>query len=413
MLQKAVVCSFRPRSHSAERILSALRQASDILDGPVSIAKYRRLRRSGPGWPSAGTVVHRFGSWADALRAAGIAVSDCPRADGFGKRKFSDAEILAALRGAVRERAFSIREYDDLAEARGWPKSVTVRKRFGSWTAAVEAAGLPSLRGLQAEHRRLLQLERARPALDKILSRRTFLTLGDGEASGVSLEDLKAYCAEEGVPLLRSPKLGAALVETAEAGFPENGDPRGRAFALEVAAGKTLAEVGRKAGFSKERVRQLIMQYCGGDVARFLKADKISSTEFIREKALDIVRELALKLGRRPELKDYEQARLGNPEWPSVYMVRRCNGKWRGLVAEALGRPDPQRVLDTIALLFDKTGELPRLKDYKEARLRNPELPSVNWIYLHFGGWRKAVLAALSKRRKSGGAQRPAQETCF
>jgi hypothetical protein len=93
------------------------------------------------------TLRRHFGSWRKALRAAGlehlyndrIETSEkmrCQKAKGM-----SDGEVLEQVRhvtNKLRKNSISIEEFDGHAPISG----ATVRKRFGSWRAGLEKAGL-------------------------------------------------------------------------------------------------------------------------------------------------------------------------------------------------------------------------------------------------------------------------------
>jgi hypothetical protein len=84
--------------------------------------------------PHSQTFVYRFGSWNGALEAAGLDIH---------KRRRSDAELLAELREFADEQgecpsATAVTAREDMATAE------TYRDRFGSWSAAVDAAGVPT-----------------------------------------------------------------------------------------------------------------------------------------------------------------------------------------------------------------------------------------------------------------------------
>jgi hypothetical protein len=84
--------------------------------------------------PSSSTYMRRFGSWLKALKAAGIQPG--PRQTGY-----SCDELLDSLRMLARElgRAPTGRE---MSAREDLPHATTYWKRFGRWNAAVRAAGL-------------------------------------------------------------------------------------------------------------------------------------------------------------------------------------------------------------------------------------------------------------------------------
>lgn len=93
--------------------------------------------------PSLSLVIYRFGSWSQAVTAAGLV----PRGTGVNAGVRTDAELLAAM----REHAVTLGH----APSRWWwehhvhsPSAAAIFRRFGSWDAALQAAGLERERPL-------------------------------------------------------------------------------------------------------------------------------------------------------------------------------------------------------------------------------------------------------------------------
>jgi hypothetical protein len=89
-------------------------QWADSVDGPLSCGRYSAVRRNThPDWPKRETLAETFGSWHDALRAAGLearAVRPRPirprrirldRLHGRGSAAYR-AAVLRRLRGLLR-----------------------------------------------------------------------------------------------------------------------------------------------------------------------------------------------------------------------------------------------------------------------------------------------------------------------
>jgi hypothetical protein len=98
------------------------------------------------GWdrPSAITVRLRFGGWRKALRRAGLTPDgrEYDRAAPRCYRQWSSAAIVRALRDATRAAGRSPRSTEWFRAGPDHPCSTTVRERFGSWAAALDAAGV-------------------------------------------------------------------------------------------------------------------------------------------------------------------------------------------------------------------------------------------------------------------------------
>src|SRR5262249_11455553 len=86
--------------------------------------------------PTREAVTRSFGSWSNALLAAG-----CEPPGLF--RRWSDREIVSALRAWARNHQRSPASSDWAHATRDHPEASTVRRHYGSFEAAVRAASLP------------------------------------------------------------------------------------------------------------------------------------------------------------------------------------------------------------------------------------------------------------------------------
>jgi hypothetical protein len=137
------------KRYSNEELLSCLRETSKALGGVLGVSDYNsyskgRRFRDGRAWPTNQTFQLRYGSWRDALLAAGLAAN--PSTPIAGQRIFSEAHCIDALRYAQRElgKVPTSHAYERLArESQGaLPSLATVRNRLGGWATALARAGL-------------------------------------------------------------------------------------------------------------------------------------------------------------------------------------------------------------------------------------------------------------------------------
>lgn len=115
---------------TSEAIIHALRQWAD-LHGPPTSADWSKR---GPGRPTHALVIRTFGSWEAALHAAGLQPPPTER--------WSAADTINAIRSWAQINQRPPRALDWKHAAPDHPNRVHVWKTFGSWNAALQAAGL-------------------------------------------------------------------------------------------------------------------------------------------------------------------------------------------------------------------------------------------------------------------------------
>ncbi len=128
LLEAADVGANKP-SWEPESILAALRDYAREHGCPPAKPE---LELPPAGYPSARTVRRHFGSFTAGLRAAGLE----PRG-----RRWNTEAIIAAIRDFRREVERWPRPTDWQTASDEWPTANTVYNRFGSWEAALDAAG--------------------------------------------------------------------------------------------------------------------------------------------------------------------------------------------------------------------------------------------------------------------------------
>lgn len=127
--------------YSDEELVICLRFAARDIGGVLSSEAFtdygrRRTMPDGRPWPTHQTLQLRWGSWHDALVAAGLPAN--PRSSIAGNRLFTEEACLDAVRGLMVQlgHAPSVGEYDRYARAShgGLPSASTIRKQVGKWS---------------------------------------------------------------------------------------------------------------------------------------------------------------------------------------------------------------------------------------------------------------------------------------
>ena len=124
----------------AEEMVRALRSAQAELGAGFARPGYETLART-RGWPSGGAISRHFGSWPTAYEAAGAARHS------WGE--LSDEALLELLRDHAAELGRLPRKSEWARSTGRRPSSTVITQRFGSWTAALPAAGLDPPRARQ------------------------------------------------------------------------------------------------------------------------------------------------------------------------------------------------------------------------------------------------------------------------
>jgi hypothetical protein len=284
---------------------------------PTDKRGHPRWERECPRWPPASHVIRRFGSWNAALQAAGF---NRPRPP-----TVSDDQIIAALQAYHRRHQISPMRSD--WQHVGSPNSATIEKRFGSWNAALAAAGLPP--------RRVRRVWTNREVID----------------------GLRRFAADHGRPLRASDRIGWLSV------YPSP--------ALVVTRFGSLSAGLHKAGLEPGNPPAVTER----DIVRALRA-------FRREHS------------RSPTSSEWARARRR----PAAETIIRHCGSWAAALTMA-GMKPPERIQrgpnrdEIIALLRAyqrEHGSPPSVTEWQRRRLK----PGVKTIYRRFGSWPNALAAA-------------------
>jgi hypothetical protein len=137
------------KKYSSNELIAFLKMASAELGGVLTTGAYdqfaqRRKTSDGRPWPTHQTHHKRFGSWRRALHAAGLSANK-PSAIA-GQILFGCGHCVDAVRALTRQlgRTPTANEYDAFARASkgAMPSLATLRTRCGTWSDALEMAGL-------------------------------------------------------------------------------------------------------------------------------------------------------------------------------------------------------------------------------------------------------------------------------
>ena len=137
------------KTYSDEELIGFLVEANGALGGTLTNAAYNAFARGrrmtdGRPWPTHQAPLLRFGSWRNALIAAGLHAN--PSSPITGKTRFDTDVCVEAIRTVNRELGEipTARAYEQYVQSRGetLPSASTVRHRCGTWNEALRMAGL-------------------------------------------------------------------------------------------------------------------------------------------------------------------------------------------------------------------------------------------------------------------------------
>lgn len=145
------------RTARRRRHIAILRAWATEIDSPRTVTAYEAWRKnSGRSAPGRNTIVRAFGTWTQALDAAGIGTEGCRRAEAVARTQAATAARRASLKAkqrglilaAVRECAQTLGRYPRPTEYSAWrrdfapetPSHATVYRAFrGGWASVLEA----------------------------------------------------------------------------------------------------------------------------------------------------------------------------------------------------------------------------------------------------------------------------------
>jgi hypothetical protein len=305
-------------------VIAALRHGAELEGRPPSTeawlgGRYARGRwaREYPRWPSTGVVNGLFGSWNAAMAAAGLPVTP------FG---YTDEQVIDALRADARRLGRTPTIKDWSVRDVSVPGSGAVIRHFGSWNAGLRAAELPLTHevGVWTRERVLVALRR------------------DAARRG------------------RSPVRG----DWSKAA-------RSRPSASTVAAlfGSWNAAL-RAAGLDPN----------------------VERDKWTKPTVLEALRRLERKLGRQPTSSDLQRPPVG---YPNTAVIKRKFGSWGAACRELGWHVEPRMIASDEQMLSALRAAAAELgaefghEEYKAISAAR-EWPSANAIAARFGSWNQA-----------------------
>lgn len=135
---RVISISNNRQKFSDEEILAILRFIAEQEGHAPSLTDYERWREHFSDWPSKPTLSRGNKSFNDWVRQAGFTPNDLPK--GMGLPTFDDAQIFAAL-NAVSDIVGHFPSVTEYTKNRpdGAISQPAIRRKFGSWTNAMEA----------------------------------------------------------------------------------------------------------------------------------------------------------------------------------------------------------------------------------------------------------------------------------
>lgn len=331
------------RRFSDEDLLDVIRRAAQARGSQVlGVREFREWASEQPGaesLPAVATIIRRFGTWRAALERCELrdARSAAPLRADNGPR-----DALISVARALSVSSLPRRQYDEyrLEHSAGLPHSETIRRRYGTWAAALEAAGLGAVRGgsgRRFDDDELLQALRSAAAAARPLSAGAYQRWREGQQ-----DDLPA--AQTIVHRFGGWSAALAAADLASAG----------------------------SGPGAEELTEILVT-----MSRRLKTPRPSANTY------RMYRSLSSK--PLPALSAYYRV-FGN--WPNAL---RAAGLGRGW--ERLGPEQLAAVLKRVAAALG-TSTL-RASQYRKYRAANdPALPAPSTYYFRFGSWPAALAAA-------------------
>lgn len=364
------------QKYSRKELLQALRELSEKLG---RTPKKKDLRKNDAS-PSPTPYYREFGSLTDAVRAAGLD----PNEDGERRKKYSQKELLQY----IRDLAEDLERTPTKAEMKNkdsFPSPDTYYDRFGSWTNAVEEAGLESCNyGSKYSHEELTdEIQHVVEKLGRVPTQQDMREYG--EISPDTYHDRfgswTAALEELGYEPVGSSKISVQQLKeelhrlTGELGCtPTRNEMRNH--------GKYGSDAYRRAFGSWNNA----LRECGFEPVQAKNPDN--------KELLQYIRDLAEELGHTPSKKDL----IKDETCPSPTPYYTQFGSWKNAIEQAGlepkkkgSTPTPrQELIEEIQRLKRDLGRSPNKKDLYKDDVSPSPMP----YYREFGSWSNALEAA-------------------
>ena len=333
------------QNHTRKELVIALKSLAERLGrSPVEFETLRRKDVPGPE-----AYRHEFGSWEDALEAAGLDPPDSRRS------RYTSRDLLGRLRRLADELGRTP-TVDDMRAVEGAPAPVVYRKRFGSWERALAAASQGHSKAAVRRYSNNELLEFLRTAFDR------FGRMPKREEFG-ALEGFPS-------PALYAKRFGSWGKAVRAAGLV----PVRRRYTDDelVTIMKDLGrELGRKPRLEDLRARSDLPDPCTyqerfGTWSRALERAGFGQgpRRYTKDELIERLREAGKVLGRMPKREEF--GRLEGFPCPAVYT--KYFGSWNKALRTAGFRPrrcrySDDQLLKLLAKAAKKLGRTPRLSD--------------------------------------------------
>ncbi len=366
----------RPACYSDEQLIVLLQKAAKNLGGTIKSSELSLYK----GMPDLATYIKHFGSWNKALLAAELPINQ--------RRKSWDKQsVIEALQRKSMElgRTPSAK---DVENDPTMPSPSCYARLFGTWSAAIHAAGLSAIRTYAYSRTDLVAaLQQKTSELGRPLSQRDIVedsrmpsvgaylrVFGSWENAlaevGAQPRRVKGYTKDQAIQLLKQK-------------------------AAQLGRNPTTAEVCGQPGFPHyDTFKRHFGSWEGALAAAGLDLVGIDLSD---DKLIELLQRKAEQLGRTPRRREIDDDRT----MPSSSLYRKHFGSWQAAVERAGLRTTRAKRTDfssltqeaAIKLLQDKAnkiGRTPSKTDFDQ----DPSLPNATVIARRFGSWNEALIAA-------------------